>query len=124
AVGVSESEGSRVEVEIVVIEAAHFAAELQPMASALPAQCVGENRGRVPATLWESPWASKIEADAVDDHLWESNRGGNTVVDAEVGGIELRIGVNVMWMRLKPRRASLTIVGPKIWTSLRVKIWR
>ncbi len=39
-------------------------------------------------------------------------------------GLRGVLGEKVMLIRLNPKRSSLTALGPKVWISLTVPIWR
>ncbi len=92
------------------------------MLAAQVAERVGDDEGRVGASLWKTGGSAEVEGTRDGD--LRQTIGIDAVVDPEVRRISCAFGVKVMLMRLKPKRASLTRLGPKMWVSFRVKICR
>ena len=78
--------------EIVVQELLELAADLQRIPSAGAARRVGNHEGRVAATGWIGRRTAEIQSSAGDVDLRQADRLRNTVPNAEIGGVELRIG--------------------------------
>src|ERR1043165_2672477 len=53
---------------------------------------IGDDEGRIRASLWETGRAAQIETTAGDVHLRQTDCLGDSVLDTEIKRVELRVG--------------------------------
>ena len=84
-----EPEVAGIGVEVGVLEAPPFPAELEGMAPAQVAHGVGEHQGGVGAALREARGSAEIQAEAVDRDLRQREGGRDADVHPVIGRVEL-----------------------------------
>ena len=77
--------------EIVVQKLPVFSPELQRMRAIKPTKRVSHDKSGIAPTRRLCCWTSKIQVPAGDANLWQADRLSDTVTNAEICGIELRI---------------------------------
>ena len=100
-----EGEGAGVGRKAIAPETAPLAAELERMVAARQRRRIGDDVGRVFASLRKPLRATEVQADAVDGDLRQADGPRDTGLDAEAGLVELgvRIEGDVDPVESKPR---------------------
>ena len=76
------------------------------------------------APLWEPAGSAEVSDEPVIEICGSPIGSVTPLLMPKSAGFSCAFGEKVMKMRLKPKRASLTRAGPKVWVSLRVRTWR
>ena len=108
--------------EIIVEELSKLAADLERMPSAQAAHGVAGHKGRVAAPRREDRRTAEVKSATGNVDLRQSDGLGNTVADAEIGGVELRIRLRRAGEAIQTEaRNSLMRFCPKVCVSFSEK---